>query len=91
MFVSAFLILTAVVRQAPWAAALAGIGTVIGTWALLSRAIALCLGPPTPDVGPAAQAALLPAWLLLLLVLAAGVALPAPVSAWLGGIAGATR
>ncbi len=92
MFASGFLILTAAMRQAPLAGALAGAGLVIGAWALLSRLIALCLGQPTPDVGPApAPAALLPAWLLLAVVLAAGVALPSPVSAWLGGIAGAPR
>lgn len=92
MFASAFLILTAAVQQAPLAAALAGAGLVVGAWALVSRLIALCLGQPTPDAGPTpAPAALLPAWLLLAVALAAGVALPSPVSAWLGDIAGAPR
>ena len=92
MFASLFLIFTAVVRQAPLAAALAGTGLVIGAWALLSRLVPLCLGQPAPDAGPApAPTALLPAWLLLAVVLAAGVALPAPLSAWLGGLAGAPR
>lgn len=92
MFTSAFLILTAAVRQAPLAAALAGAGVVVGVWALFARLIALCLGEPTPDAGPAPPpVALLPAWLLLAVVLAAGVALPSPVTGWLGGIAAAQR
>ncbi len=88
-FASSFLILTAATRQSPLAAALAGAGLVIGAWALLLRLIALCLGPPTPDAGAAvASAALWPAWLLLAVVLLAGVALPTPLSTWLRAIAG---
>jgi len=92
MFTSAFLILTAAVQRAPVAAALAGVGVMVGVWALLAKLIALCLGEPTPDAGPGPPpAALLPAWLLLAVVLAAGVALPSPVAGWLGGIAAAQR
>jgi hydrogenase-4 component F len=92
LFSSEFLIATATIHRAPLLALPLGLGIVVGGWALISRLIALCLGEPTPDAGPAPTlAALVPAWLHLALVLLLGLAMPAAVAAWFAEIAGSIR
>ncbi len=87
LFTSGFLILTEAVRRAPLLALPLCLGLLVGIWALLARLIGLLDAPATPDRGPAVPPrALLPAWLLLAVVLAAGLAMPGPLGAWLHGI-----
>ena len=75
-------------RRAPWLAPPLGLALVVGAWALVARLQALCLGPAMPTVGPAlGRAALAGAWLHLAVVLALGVAMPAPFAAWMRGVA----
>lgn len=88
LFASEFLVLTETVRRAPLLALPLAAGLLIGAWALVSRLQGLCLGPPTSDRGPAPPPlALLPAWAHLALVLLLGLAMPAPVAAWMRGLA----
>jgi hydrogenase-4 component F len=88
LFSSEFLIITATMRGAPLLAIPLGIGLVVGAWALIARLQSLCLGPPTPDLGPAPTAlALAPMWLQLALVLVLGLAMPAAVTDWLASAA----
>jgi hydrogenase-4 component F len=92
LFTSEFLIVTETVRRMPWLAVPLGIGLVTGAWALATRLIELCLGPPTPDRGPKpVPAALLPAWLHLGVVLVLGLAMPQQVAAWLASVASTLR
>jgi hydrogenase-4 component F len=88
LFSSEFLIVTATMRNAPLLAIPLGIGLVVGGWALIARLQSLCLGAPTPDVGPAPSAlALAPVWLHLALVLVLGLAMPTVVTDWLASAA----
>jgi hydrogenase-4 component F len=84
VFASEFLIATETVLRAPWFALPLAIGLLVGAWALLARLQMLCLGPATPDRGPAPDVvAMLPVWLMLAVVLVLGLAMPAPVADWL--------
>jgi len=92
LFTSEFLILSETVRRLPWVVLPLALGLVVGGWALAMRLISLCLGPPTPDRGPAPGLfALVPAWVHLAAVLVLGLAMPGPVAAWLMAIAEAAR
>jgi hydrogenase-4 component F len=92
LFASEFLIVVETTRRLPWLALPLGIGLVIGAWGLASRLIALCLGAPTPDHGPAPSPLdLLPAWLHLAVVVVLGLAMPAGVVAWFASVAGGVR
>nr|WP_283949525.1 hydrogenase 4 subunit F [Limobrevibacterium gyesilva] len=92
LFTSEFLVVVETVRRLPVLIVPLGIGLVVGAWALAARLIALCLGPPTPDRGPApSAAALAPAWLHLAVVLVLGLMMPASIVAWFAAIAGAVR
>jgi hydrogenase-4 component F len=89
VFASEFLIGTETILRAPWLALPLGIGLLAGAWALLARLQMLCLGPATPDRGPAPDLlAMLPVWLMLAAVLVLGLAMPAPVADWLKAAAG---
>ena len=84
LFSSEFLVATATARQAIWLSPLLGAGIVIGAWAMLNRLQGMCLGPATAEQGPSPGAAILwPAWLHLAIVVGLGLAMPAPVLAWL--------
>jgi hydrogenase-4 component F len=84
LFSSEFLVATATARQAVWLSPLLALGLIVGAWALVNRLQGFCLGEPSAENGPAPGAALLvPAWLHLVLVLVLGLAMPAPVLAWL--------
>ena len=88
LFASEFLIVAETVRRAPWLAVPLGLALVVGAWALVARLQGVCLGPAMPVAGPApGRRALAGAWLHLAAVLALGVALPAPLAAWMRGIA----
>ena len=92
LFTSTFLLMAETVRRLPWLALPLGLGLLAGGWALAARLVSLCLGAPTPDRDtPAPVAALVPAWLALALALLAGLAMPAPLAAWLAAVAGAAR
>lgn len=84
LLASEFLILAELARVAPALLLPVGAGLVAGAWAMAARMQGLCLGPPTPDHGPApGRAALAGAWLHLALAAALGLLMPAPVAAWL--------
>lgn len=77
LFTSELLILAETARRAPWLLAPLGIALVAGAWAVLARLQAQHPGP-APD-----PAALTCAWLHLALALLLGLAMPAPVAAWM--------
>lgn len=88
LFSSEFLVVVATARQSPWLLTPLGLGMLVGIWALLWRMIALCLGEPSPDRGPAPHwSALAPAWAQLAVAVILGFAMPAPVFAWFQAIA----
>ncbi len=88
LFSSEVLIVLETVRRLPVLAVPVALGLIVGTWALASRLIDVCLGAPTPDRGPAPSLlALVPAWLHLALVVILGLAMPASVVAWFTAIA----
>jgi hydrogenase-4 component F len=90
LFTSEFLIVSETVRRVPQLSLPLGLGLVVGGWALISRLQGLCLGAPTPDRGPAPTLwSLAPAWLHLAIVLLLGLAMPAPLAAWLHALSGA--
>ena len=92
LFTSTFLVLVATLGHLPWLALPLALGLAVAGWVMALRLVSLCLGPPTPDRGPApGLAALAPAWGLLAAVLVLGLAMPAPLVAWLAAIAGAAR
>jgi hydrogenase-4 component F len=85
---SLFLIGTETVLRVPWLALPLGAGLVAGGWALLARLQRLCLAPPPSGGqtgnGPAVGVPeMVPAWMLLAVAIALGVAMPPPVAAWL--------
>ncbi len=89
VFASEFLIATETILRAPWLALPLGVGLLVGAWALLARLQMLCLGPATPDRGPAPNAlAMLPVWLMLAVVLVLGLAMPTPIAEWLRAASG---
>lgn len=86
LFASEFLILAETTRRAPWLLVPLGAALVMGGWALIARLQALCLGDPAAGPTPGATD-LLGVWVLLALALLLGVAVPAPLAAWMQGIA----
>lgn len=84
LFASEFLLLTSAGRLQPWLLAPLLLGLLVGAAALVRATQRLCLGPVTPDAGPApGWLVLLPLWGLLALALIATIALPAPIAAML--------
>jgi len=92
LFASEFLIVSQTVRLLPWLALPLGIGILVGAWALLRRMQTLCLGAATPDRGPAPSSlVLIPVWGHLGIVVLLGLAMPAPLAAWMTAMAQALR
>lgn len=92
LFASEFLIVTDTMRRLPWLALPLGIGILVGAWAALMRLQSLCFGPATPDRGHAPNTLLLaPVWVHLGLVVLLGLAMPAPIFAWMTAIARAAQ
>lgn len=92
LFSSEFLIATETIRRTPLLTIPLALGLIVGGWALAARLIAVCLGTPTLDRGPAPTGlALVPAWLHLALVLALGLLMPAALFRWFTAIAEAAR
>jgi len=90
LFSSEFLVLTETLLRQPLLALPLGIGLLTGAWALIARLQTLCLGRPTPDRFPRPHpAALVPAFLHLVVVLVLGLAMPQGVANWFADIAGA--
>lgn len=90
LFATLFLILSETVSGVPWLAVPLALGLAVAGLAMAERLLALCLGPPTPDRGPLpGLPALVPAWVQLALVVVLGLAMPAPLAAWIAAIAGA--
>ncbi|MFD2234770.1 hydrogenase 4 subunit F [Phaeospirillum tilakii] len=93
VFVSEFLVLAAAFARQPLLAVPLAAGLLLAFGALLLRLQGLAFGAPSLEPGGnnprgVTLLALLPMGLHLALVLAAGLALPAPLAAWLRGIAG---
>ena len=92
LFASEFLLISATIRRLPWLALPLGIGILVGAWALLMRLQSLCFGAPTPDRGAAPSALMLaPVWLHLGIVVVLGLAMPAPMLAWMTAMASAVK
>jgi hydrogenase-4 component F len=92
LFTSTFLVFVETLRRAPLLALPLGVGLLACSSALVRRLGTLCFGPPTPDHGPApGMLALVPVWAHLALLLVLGIAMLAPVTAWLRDIAGFAR
>jgi hydrogenase-4 component F len=84
VFASEFLVLAEAMRQAPVVASMAGVGVVIGAWAVIVWLQGVLLGPAAPSAAPpTGYAALLGAWVNLALALALALAMPGPVLALL--------
>jgi len=86
VFMSEFLVLTTSFARAPALAVLVLAGLLIGFGALVLRLQGLAFGEGTGG-GKVSNAALLPAFLHLALVLAAGIYLPAPLVSWFQTVA----
>jgi hydrogenase-4 component F len=86
VFTSEFLLLTSTFAHAPILAAVLTAGLLLAFGALLLRLNDLAFGPVRGPVG-AVQASYLPMFAHLLLVLAAGIWLPAPMVAWFQHVA----
>ncbi len=92
LFAAKFTILAEATRAAPPVAVATGLGLLVGFWALVSRLVVLCLGPAAPDRSSAPDRLdLASAWILLALVLLAGIATPPAVVGWLQSIAETMR
>lgn len=90
LFATLFLIVSETVGRLPWLAVPLALGLVVAGGAMAVRLLALCLGPATPDRGPApGLPELVPAWVQLALVLVLGLAMPGAVADWIAAIAGA--
>jgi len=84
LFASEFLLLTSAGRLSPWLLAPLLLGLLVGAGALVRATQRLCLGPATPDAGPApGWLVLVPLWGLLALSLLGALAMPAPIAAML--------
>jgi len=92
LFTSGFLVTMETVRQMPLLAIPLGLGLAASAWALAARMVALCRHAPTPDRAAAPPPiALLPAWLLLLVALVLGLAMPGAAVDWFSKIAETMR
>ena len=88
LFAARFTTVAEAVRAAPWVAVPLVLGLLVGGWALVSRLVVLCLGAPATERGPAPSGLdLASAWVLLALVLWAGLAPPVALIDWLQAIA----
>jgi hydrogenase-4 component F len=81
VFMSEFLILTTTFARAPWLALLSAAGLLVAFGALILRLQGMVFGPPNEPVHRV-KASSLPLFLHLLLVLVAGLYLPAALVAW---------
>jgi hydrogenase-4 component F len=81
VFMSEFLILTTTFARAPWPALLSAAGLLVAFGALILRLQGMVFGPPNEPVHRV-KASSLPLFLHLLLVLVAGLYLPAALVAW---------
>jgi hydrogenase-4 component F len=86
VFMSEFLVLTTSFARAPLLAVLVLGGLLVGFGALVLRLQGLAFGESTPGE-KASVVALLPAFIHLLLVLAAGFYLPGPLVSWFQSVA----
>jgi hydrogenase-4 component F len=83
---SEFLIVTSTFARQPLLAVLLVFGLLVAFGALLLRLSEVAFGEPTGDMGKV-KASYLPLYAHLLLVLAAGIYLPAPLVAWFQSVA----
>jgi hydrogenase-4 component F len=86
MFMSEFLIVTSTFARAPLLAVLVVLGLLVGVGAVFLRLTQMAFGPPTPGTGRV-EASYLPMFAHLLLVLIAGVFLPAVLVESLNAVA----
>jgi hydrogenase-4 component F len=86
IFMSEFLIVTSTFARQPLLAVLVVFGLLVAFGALLLRLSEVAFGEPTGDMGKV-KASYLPLYAHLLLVLGAGIYLPAPLVAWFQSVA----
>jgi hydrogenase-4 component F len=86
VFTSEFMLLTSTFAEAPWLAAILGIGLLASLGALFLRLNQIAFGEPTGS-GEPARMSYLPMVLHLGLVTAAGIFLPGPLVAWFQNVA----
>ena len=86
IFMSEFLIVTSTFARQPLLAVLLVFGLLVAFGALLLRLSEVAFGEPTGNMGKV-KASYLPLYAHLLLVLAAGIWLPAPLVAWFQSVA----
>jgi hydrogenase-4 component F len=86
VFMSEFLVVSSAFAKAPWLAAPLVIGLIVAFGALLLRLIGMAFGAPSKSVGPV-QASSAPLIAHLVLVLIAGLYLPAALVSWFENVA----
>ncbi|GLI91940.1 hydrogenase 4 subunit F [Methylocystis echinoides] len=86
VFMSEFLVVSSAFAKAPWLAAPLVIGLIVAFGALLLRLIGMAFGAPSKSVGPV-QASSAPLIAHLVLVLIAGLYLPAFLVSWFENVA----
>ena len=86
IFMSEFLVVTSTIARQPWIALPLVLGLLVGFGALVLRLQQIAFGQPTGPSEPL-KASLLPLYVHLLLVLAAGLYLPRPLVAWFQAVA----
>jgi hydrogenase-4 component F len=86
VFMSEFLVVSSAFAKAPWLAAPLVVGLIVAFGALLLRLIGMAFGAPSKSVGPV-QASSAPLIAHLVLVLIAGLYLPAFLVSWFENVA----
>lgn len=86
IFTSEFLVVSSTFARSPWLAAPLVVGLLVAFGALVLRVQGLAFGDPTPGTAPS-KASYVPMFSHLALVLAAGVYLPAALTAWFQHVA----
>ncbi len=87
IFMSEFLVVSSTMARVPWLAFPLVLGLLISFGALILRLQGMAFGEPAREAKKPARANLLPLWTHLLLVLVAGLHLPAPLVEWFQAVA----
>jgi hydrogenase-4 component F len=87
IFMSEFLVVSSTFARQPLLALPLVFGLLVALGALLLRLIGVAFGEPTGSAAPA-QASYVPMYAHFLIVLVAGIYLPAPLVSWFQNVAG---